>query len=242
MYKSKCFEIIISYYPARPLDQLIALLISLSEFRDHITVVVNGNFETLAPLYAQCVRVITRENEGMNIGAWSRGFHERGDADLYIFLQDECFLKRHSFVQAIESVFRSNRSLGMVGESLNPRWAKPWGLLKSEGFNVYEADHVINGIPSRRVDTYLHFMRSWGIEPGSSGAHLRSLVWAFPGEVMRALGGFPIGRNRGECIAAEIAVSRRVVMMGYQISQISEGPFTFFGHSEWRPDGFSKLK
>jgi hypothetical protein len=241
MYKKKSIEIIISYYYARPLDRLIALLVSLSEFRDQITVVINGNLGDLTPLYAQGVRVISRENEGMNIGAWSRGFRERGEADLYIFLQDECFLKRHNFIQAIESVFRSNGSLGMVGESLNPRWAKPWELLESEGVNVYEVDHLINGIPSRRVDTYLHFMRSWGVEPGSSGVHLRSLVWAFPGEVMRALGGFPIGRNRGECIAAEIAVSRKVVMMGYQISQISDGAFTFFGHSEWRPDGFSKL-
>lgn len=241
MYKKKSIEIIISYYYARPLDRLIALLVSLSEFRDQITVVVNGNLGDLTPLYAQGVRVILRENEGMNIGAWSRGFLERGDADLYIFLQDECFLKRRNFVQAIESIFRSNGSLGMVGESLNPRWAKPWELLNSEGVNVYEVEHLINGIPSRRVDTYLHFMHSWGIKPGASGAHLRSLVWALPGEVMRALGGFPIGRNRGECIAAEIAVSRKVIMMGYQISQISESPFTFFGHSEWRPDGFSKL-
>jgi hypothetical protein len=177
----------------------------------------------------------------MNIGAWGQGFAERGNADLYIFLQDECFLKQNNFVEAIEKRFVNDRSLGMLGESLNIRWSKPWTELILGALNVQEAEHLINGSPSRRVDTYLHFIRSWGIEPGATGSHLRSLMWAFPGEVIRKLGGFPVGKNRGECIAAEIAVSRAILMMGYRIGQISEASFSFFGHAEWRSDGMSKI-
>jgi hypothetical protein len=66
-------------------------------------------------------------------------------------------------------------------------------------------------------------------------------VWFFPGTMLRLLGGFPVGANRGECVAAEIAVSRKIVSLGYRFDQICEPPFSFFGHSEWRSDGLSKM-
>jgi hypothetical protein len=234
-------EIIISYYSARSLTSLQTLLAKLWNFRAMITVVINGSQKDPEILRRMGVRAIVRENEGMNIGAWNSGYSERCDASLYIFLQDECYLRQPDFIQVIEAKFLKSRSLGLLGESLNGKWCKPWAELKGGVLNAYEPDHFIDGKPAKRVDTYLHVMRSWGIAPGDSGAHLRSLMWAIPGKIMREIGGFPVGTNRGECIAAEIAVSRKIIEMGYAIDQISTAPFSFFGHSEWRLDGLSKL-
>jgi hypothetical protein len=234
-------SIVISFYWAREKLSLKRLLYSLSEHQSNIIVIVNSDEESNPSDFCLPFPVIFRHNLGMNIGAWHAGFLSNQDADLYIFLQDECFLCRPDFISSISRRFSMNPALGMLGESLNWRWAKPWPALIRSELNSFEPGHFLRGNPARRVDTYLDLMCTWGINPGATGEHLRSLIWALPGKVMRDLGGFPLGRNRGECIAAEIAVSRKVVMMGYQIGQISEAPFTFFGHAEWRPDGLSKI-
>jgi hypothetical protein len=129
----------------------------------------------------------------------------------------------------------------MLGESLNRKWNHPWETLTNSPLNNYCDDHFIGSGCSRRVDTYLSAMQSWGVDPGETGAHLRSLVWAIRGDVLRQMGGFPIGNNKGECIAAEISVSRRVIQMGLEFDQIDRAPFFYFGHLEWRSDGSSKV-
>jgi hypothetical protein len=78
------------------------------------------------------------------------------------------------------------------------------------------------------------------IDAGNTGFHLRSLCWAFRGDVLRAMGGFPIGKNKGECIAAEIGVSRKVLQLGFEFDQITPNPFCYIGHGEWKADGSSK--
>jgi hypothetical protein len=81
----------------------------------------------------------------------------------------------------------------------------------------------------------------WGINPGVTGRHLRSLVWGFSNESLSRLGGFPIGSTKEECIASEIAVSKKIEQLGLSVTQISDTPFTFFKHEEWRADGTSKI-
>ena len=53
------------------------------------------------------------------------------------------------------------------------------------------------------------------------------------------MNGFLHGANFGECIAAEIAATKRVEEIGLRALQVSAEPFVFFGHREWRqrPDG-----
>jgi hypothetical protein len=66
-------------------------------------------------------------------------------------------------------------------------------------------------------------------------------VWFTRRGVIEEIGGFPSGRNRGECIAAEIAVSRAVAKRGYGVRQATDEPFTYISHAEWRRDGSRKL-
>jgi hypothetical protein len=236
-------SIIISYFASRDLSSLKRLVNDLSMLNFEVIIVVNyDKFDVVLDSYFSQLshKVIWNKNLGMNIGAWNRGFHANPSADFYLFLQDECFLKKDGFIGSLTSRFRRELDLGMLGESINRRWAQPWPTMANSNLNRLDIGHFVEGRPARRVDCYLNAMRNWGVNPGVTGEHLRSLVWAFPGNVLRKLGGFPLGRDKGECIAAEIAVSREIVNMGYRFDQVSPTPFTFFGHSEWRPDGSSK--
>jgi hypothetical protein len=238
--RSNRLRIVISFYVDRPRDSLVRLLDDLQDFHPSVIVVMNTDRIDDNLMGEKSFRLIQNSNIGMNIGAWNRGFMEDPNADLYLFLQDECYLRRRDFAEIIESKFRVEPGLGMLGETINKKWDHPWSVIQRSALNTIEVNHFVGDLPSKRVETYLNAMLTWGIDPGSSGAHLRSLVWAFPGNVMRELGGFPIGRNKGECIAAEIAVSRKILSLGYRFDQISEKPFSLFGHLEWRDDGLSK--
>jgi hypothetical protein len=240
-YKMKKFKIIISFYCARENQRLLALLRSIKIHKNSTVVVANSDSSKNLPKFDLDIPLIYNQNIGMNIGAWDRGFREFPYEDLYIFLQDECFLKNNNFVHALASRFNQDSKLGMLGETVNERWNFPWDALKNSQYNHIAADHFIDGVPAGRVDSYLNFLKVSGIDPGITGRHLRSLMWAIPGNIMRSLGGFPIGTNKGECIGSEIGVSRKIVSMGYKFDQISQTPFHCFGHSEWRRDGFSKI-
>jgi hypothetical protein len=234
--------IVVSYFDSRPDSNLLELLISIKKvFLGELVVVVNSDKNELYRPPIDGVTISHGKNLGMNIGAWNRGYFDNPDANFYLFLQDECYIKRLDFVKFIMARFMSEPDLGLLGESINYRWDLDWVTLSQSSLNSFDADHRIDNREVRRVDMYLYMMSRWGVDPGPSGRHLRSLVWALPGGIMRELGGFPVGRNKGECIAAEIAVSRKVLSLGYRVEQFELKPFTFFGHTEWRADGRSKV-
>jgi hypothetical protein len=232
------FAVIVSFYDQRSAAPLRRLIRSMSEFDaglDHrLTFVVNrgsGRAHRLPPV-AGALRV-DRPNEGMNIGAWDAGWRANPDADGCLFLQDDCLVVRDGWLRAF--VEAADRGVSLVGESFNENWDRPWNELRSTRGDVPLREHLLDGRPANRVDVYLDFMRRQSIEPGATGAHLRGLVWYLPKAALEALGGFPIGRNYGECIAAEIAVSRRIQQLGLQFAQVAPAPFTYVQHAGWDP-------
>ena len=234
-------KIVISYYNKRPIHNLIELYSSLIRFHRVTCIVENLGGPPIVNNFLPNANVILNENVGMNIGAWNRGFLESPNEDLYIFLQDECFLKHEHAVDEFRSRILDDPSIGLLGETLNHRWDKGWQELESGPLNRLEVGHYYEGCPAPRVSVYIKSMLRWGIDPGATGLHLRSLVWALPGAVMNSLGGFPIGRDKGECIAAEIGVSCAIRAMGLKVDQVKKNPFWGFGHKEWRIDGSGKL-
>jgi hypothetical protein len=78
--------------------------------------------------------------------------------------------------------------------------------------------------------------RRQGISPGKNGRHLRSLIWFMPRDVLVNIDGFIIGRNYGECIAAEIGTSKKVEALGMTVQQANEDEFSYIRHSEYNQD------
>jgi hypothetical protein len=234
-------QVVVSYYDRRPLEPLVHLLDSLEVHPAgaayELTVVVNST--GLGPLPEAIAKranaVAYRPNHGMNIGAWSHGLHQTGTGSATLFLQDECYAIVPGWASAVLASL-ARGGVGMVGESMNSNWTMPWEALRASVGRTSMPEHTIAGMPANRVDVYLDFMRRNGIDPGADGAHLRSLVWGFNRSVLDALGGFPCGTNYGECIGAEIGVSRAVIAMGQRLALIGSEPFSVFRHIEWNQD------
>jgi hypothetical protein len=230
--------VVISFYDRRSSDKLEALLSSMCRFDAGVPfacqVVVNRTNDqdlTLPP--CPFPRAIAyRENVGMNIGAWEHGWRMNAESQHYLFLQDECLVVREKWGAAF-SERCADPSVGLVGEAFNPAWEHSWDRLKALHCGSSLLDHFVDGRPAGRIEAYLDAMKRWGVDPGASGRHLRSLAWAASRDTLRLIGGFPIGANYGECIAAEIAVSRKCEANRQRLVQVREAPFHFVHHREW---------
>jgi hypothetical protein len=233
--------VVISYYDRRPTACLQDLLKSLGRHkagRDfEVVVVVNQTREDLPALPGTPypLTVIGRENTGMNIGAWEAGWRHLPGRPVYVFMQDECLVIRDGWLAAYADRC-AEPGVGLVGESLNLAWDRPWSHLRVVHAGARMPDHLIDGNPADRVDVYLDCLQRWGIDPGESASHLRSLVWAATHATLSRIDGFPIGGNYGDCIAAEIAVSRKVEAARLRIVQVRQAPFYFTMHREWNQD------
>ncbi|MBL8546118.1 MAG: hypothetical protein JNL81_06620 [Hyphomonadaceae bacterium] len=178
------------------------------------------------------VSIAYRENVGMNIGAWEHGWRLNPESEHFLFLQDECLVVRENWGLAF-SERCADPGVGLVGEAFNPAWEHTWDRLRALHRGSTLQDHFVDGRPAGRIDAYLDAMKRWGVDPGATGGHLRSLAWAASRDTLSLIGGFPIGANYGECIAAEIAVSRKCVASGRRLVQVREAPFYFVHHREW---------
>ncbi|MGK2915725.1 MAG: hypothetical protein ACSLE5_14980 [Porticoccaceae bacterium] len=233
--------LVVSYYDRRPVEHLWRLFRSLSYFDPgraiDVCIVINrtGSHEIALPHTPRLVGTLERENLGMNIGAWDAGWRKFDGYGTYIFFQDECYPVRHGWGEALASA-AEQPGTGLVGESLNARWDQAWAKLRELQAAVQLAEHLVDGKPENRVDTYLDFFQRKGIPRGTGGRHLRALVWAARRTVLEQIGGFPIGGNYGECIGAEIGTSKRVEALGLAVRQVATEPFRYIRHREWNQD------
>jgi hypothetical protein len=231
------YLVVVSYYDRREAQPLRRLLDSLGDLDAGLAydtcVVANRDTEGALGLpLAPGVRILERENSGMNIGAWDHGWRACPGYRGYLFLQYECYAVRPGWLAAFASAAQGE-GVGLVGESFNTRWQHGWDDLRSMWSSHRMPGHDIQGKPANRVDVYLDFFRRNAIPPGTDGGHLRSLVWFATREVLERIGGFPIGSSYGECIAAEIGVSKRVQALGLRTVQVAAAPFHYLRHREW---------
>lgn len=233
--------VVISHYDRRPIEPLVELLDSIQQHdagaAHHCVVMTNSTHASTLPA---CVtsRVDAhahRANRGMNIGAWDAAWLRWGGRPAYLFLQDDCFIAREGWLQAMLERL-ADPATGLVGESMNVAWAKPWSVLREAQGRDVLPEHTLGGQPANRVDVYLAEMRRHGIDPGPTGRHLRSLVWGVRGDVMSRLDGFPQGSDYGTCIAAEIGTSRAVEAMGLRLEEVGPSPFHYIRHRDWNQD------
>ncbi|MEM7327821.1 MAG: hypothetical protein AAF437_03715 [Pseudomonadota bacterium] len=229
--------VIISFYDRREAQNLERLLEGLRTIPAgqpfDTLVVVNSTGDTrIDEVVGDQAKVIYRENTGMNIGAWDHGWRTHSNYKSYVFLQDECSVSSPNWLVHIQKALGYSE-IGLLGESINAAWDRSWETLEIAHKGAQLPDHFIEGKKADRLPAYLHAFKTWGIDRGRDGRHIRSLIWAMRSETLRRIDGFPIGRNYGECIAAEIAVSKAVESLGLKVAQIAAQEFFCFRHWEW---------
>lgn len=239
--------VVISHFDQRSTEPLSRLLDSIMRFNagaeyDCRIVVNSTRHEPIALLERHTPfesAISYRENAGMNIGAWDFGWRSNPHYDYYLFLQDECCIVQDEWLRAFQEA--SDRpDVGMVGESINLKWNQDWESIKRTWGNTWIEGHYIDDSPADRVTVYQKFMHDRGIPFGETGRHLRSLVWFLRNDVLTRINGFPIGNNFGECIGAEIAVTKMIEACGLQVTQVADQDFCYIQHREWQPG--SQLK
>ena len=232
--------ITISHYHKRNKNHLNNLVSSLKSYRSDLYIIINNeNTDTEKKSTFKKIDTLIRPNIGMNIGSWNASYLNKPNFDFYIFLQDECVILNHDFVK--KYIFElSKDNVGMTGESINFKWNKKWENIASSELN-YLVGYDRLKRPIYRVQYYLSLMKKWGIEYGDNGLHLRSLIWGFRREILEKISPFPIGKTKEECIASEIAVSKKVEQLGLKVTQIDKNPFNNISHVEWNLDGHNKV-
>ena len=173
-----------------------------------------------------------RRNTGYNIGAWDFGWRVSPEYFAYLFMQEECQVVREGWLKAFVDK-ASNPTIGLVGECLSFDWNLPWSILAELTKTQHLPEHLVDGKPADRVSCYFDFFKRHGIPPGNKGDHLQSLILFLRREVLQAIDGFPIGRNYGEAIAAEIGISKKVQALGLEICQVGPEPFSYIYHPQW---------
>lgn len=229
-------HLVISYYDRRSpaaLHSLLAQISACPRRPEKTTVVVNetGGEVAQVELGDSSVSVLRRHNVGMNIGAWDAGWRQV-DSDLHVFMQDDCYILRNDWLDLFERA-AAKPGVGLVGESFNPSWEHSWDMLGHLHAGSQLPEHTIDGKTVPRVELYLHMLNKWGIVQGATGRHLRSLVIAATQRTLSRINGFPCGSSYGECIAAEIGISRAVEAAGLRLVQVGDEPFLAIGHHDW---------
>jgi hypothetical protein len=229
--------VIVSHYNAWPTDQLVALLDQMQAippghpFRCRVVVNQAEDKPLELPSRHSAVEVFYRENVGYNIGAWEYGWRQPSDADEFLFLQEECQILRPNWLRAFLELV-SRPEIGLVGETVIWR-GYLWDRVDYyEGVYNYPDDD--DGGPMLTLTQGVRkFLARKGIVPGPTGEHVQSLVIAARRDVLEAVGGFLVGRNKAEAIASEVAISRAVVAKGLKLRQIGIMPFRYILHPQW---------
>ena len=230
--------VIVSFYNARPTGPLVALLDQLATipagwpFRTRVVVNRAEDRHLELPDRHRGTEVLHRENLGYNIGAWDHGWRVGPPADFYLFLQDDCEIARSGWLRAFVRAL-ARPGAGLVGENIPNHWDCPWPEIEASIRDERLPGHELDGRPVARMEVYQDAFRRWGVAPGPKGDHLQALIWAARRGVLEKIGGFPIGANYGEAIAAEISVTKKVQSLGMRGVQVAWRPFRYIRHPEW---------
>lgn len=210
----------VSFYNARPADQLVSLLDQLASIPAgrafDLVVVVNKGIEVslTLPERHRDTRVLYRENFGFNIGAWDHGWRSNPNYRYYLFLQDECVIARNNWLQGF--VDRMGGKPALLGECL-----------------VYDLPACVSGNPEfleyvKQIDT-VH-----KVPENTSNVHLQTLVVFASAEVLSRIDGFPVSKeSKAQAVATEVSLSRVVSAAGYPVRQVGFYPFKYVMHPQW---------
>ncbi len=234
--------VIISTWDKHPLDYLERLLETMEKYPAGIAydlcLCVNGmNFKLPKQLSVKFNHILIRENIGFNIGAWDYAWRKLPKYDYYLFLQDECYMRKKNWLKKYIEYYKSSDSIGLLGENYHKSWAKPWRYLMNDS-----TGNVSN--KKKKNATYYHeVLCSWGIEPGENAAHVTTVVQFVKRSLLVKVNGYQVTNDYQTAIAAEISFSKKIESAGYLVEQLPRRRHQLIAHTQWPSDDLlSRLK
>ena len=230
--------IVVSTWFGNPSDYICNLVDSLKRYDAgvpyDIYLCANGESYRLPKNLSNIFKkVFIRENTGFNLGAWDHAWRILPQYENYLFVQDDCYIKKDNWVKDFIGCFNSIEKCGLVGEYLNKSWDMPWTELTGAA-----GKHKVSKKKRERAGFYIETLRKWGIPKGETASHLTSVVHFTSRKVLEKVDGYIIVDDYHEAIAAEIAFSKKIQNKGYEIVQIGKKRHSRIGHRQWMPDGF----
>jgi len=231
--------VVVSYWVGHPRQPLYRLLRQMQRMNagiafDLVIVCNGGDRQPLQlPNRLQSLRptVLNRVNQGYNLGAWNYGWQAAPGYDYYLFLQDECFIKRPGWVSEFVFRMQNDAGMGLLGETIM------WDNMTWEYVRIAtDRDLGIDWFPGEAMhplDFYQHYLRQRGIPLGEIATHVQTLICFSSGAVLTQLGGLLVGTTYREAVACEIGLSALVRAKGYRISKVKDAPYTLLGHLQW---------
>ena len=228
--------VVVSHYNAWPTDNLVALLDQMASIPAGETfqtrVVVNQAEDKLLELPERHsgIEIFYRPNTGYNIGAWELGWRTGPTFDCYLFLQEECQIRRPDWVRAFTRLALKPR-VGLVGESLH--WdGFTWGRL-DQYYARFPFSALLDGQEVPIPVGVRAGLGRLGVPVGKTGAHLQSLILCARRPILEAMNGFTLGNDYAEATIAEVAASKRVEAMGLEVREVGGGSFRYILHPQW---------
>jgi hypothetical protein len=234
--------VVVSYWTGMPPKYLHRLLSQMRRIDAgapfDLVIVCNGGLQQPLALPARFEglrpRIINRENTGYNLGAWEDGWREAGDYEYFLFLQDDCVLKRANWVSEFEFRMSHDDGIGLLGETI--MWEnQSWRYLREATDRDLGRLAWSEGESVHPIDAHIARLEQRGIPRGECGTHLQSLVLFTRRSILEEIGGFPIMvPDYQGAVSSEIALSRLVESRGYRISRVRSRSFSYIGHREWK--------
>jgi hypothetical protein len=201
-----------------------------------LVIVCNGGGLTAndlpPPPEGVALRIVNRENQGYNIGAWDAGWRAAPGHDYYLFVQDECRLRRPGWLAAFEERHRSLGAPALLGETVM------WPDMTWEDVLASERRDFIPSYADPKAETpvemYRRLLAEMDIPEGPVATHLQSLVLFADGDLLSRMDGFPNRTPYREAVACEIGISRKAAALGAQLARVDpEASFSVIAHPEW---------
>jgi hypothetical protein len=206
-----------------------------------LVIVCNGgglSAEALpAPPAGVGLTIVNRENAGYNIGAWDAGWRAAPGYDYYLFLQDECRLRRRGWLAAFEARHREIGAPALLGEGL--MWPDmTWEEVIASSRRDFTPSHA-DPDAETTVEIYRRLLGEMGIPEGPVATHLQTLVVFADGALLTRMDGLPNRTPYREAVACEIGLSRKAASLGARIERVDPARgFAVIAHPEWVGWGF----
>lgn len=230
--------LVVSHYNAWSTDQLLALLDQTKEipagvpFRTRVVVNQAVDKRLELPSRHNDVEVFHRPNTGYNIGAWEYGWRQGEPFSFYLFLQEECIILKSNWMKAYLDA-ASESGVGLIGESLTPPLS--WKEGRFEDMPICRMmGHPIDGAAARKR-RFFQLAQGLGVDPGTDGSHLQSLILGTRREVLTKIDGFlDWPTEYYDAVCAEVMISKAVMTAGLKVRQLHWMPFSVVSHPQWK--------